>query len=60
MRLPARIRARKILLVVVAPPGDPKCRAVATSTGKRCKLDAGPDGYCGVFHRSTPSGPRSA
>jgi hypothetical protein len=60
MRLPARIRVRRILPVVVTRPGDPKCRAVAIITGKRCPLPAGPDGYCGVLHRGGPAGPRPA
>jgi hypothetical protein len=36
-----------------------QCRAKAASTGKRCKMPAGPSGYCGVFHRP-PAGPAAA
>ena len=38
--------------VIVTPPEDPQCKAIA-SRGGRCKLDAGPDGFC-VFHRPRP------
>lgn len=60
MRLIRLRRRTGPLPVVVAPPGDPRCRAVAVSSGKRCKLSAGPSGFCEVFHRAAPAGPRPA
>lgn len=61
MNLLARIRHRRVLSVVVVPPGDPQCCAVAVSTGKRCKLPADATGYCGTFHKAAPGdGPRLA
>lgn len=43
-----RKRRRRPVAVVVAPPGG-QCRAVAVSTGKRCRLPADATGYCGAF-----------
>jgi hypothetical protein len=60
MRLIPRRRQARPLPVVVTRPDDPQCRAVAVSSGKRCKLPAGPTGFCEVFHRATPAGPRPA
>jgi hypothetical protein len=45
---------------IAAPPLPPpggfgQCRAIAASTGRRCRLDAGETGYCGHFgHRPPP------
>jgi hypothetical protein len=64
MRL-TRFRFRAIgshtALAPPLPPAADRCTATAVSTGRRCKLPAGPNGFCGVFHRSVPSnGPRAA
>jgi hypothetical protein len=60
MRLIRLRRRTGPLPVVVTSPGDPRCRAVAVGSGKRCKLPAKPTGFCEVFHRATPNGPRAA
>jgi hypothetical protein len=65
MRLITRIRLRRIGDVSVTRPLPPgsygQCKATAASTGRRCRLDAGPDGYCGHFgHRPPPPTPRAA
>jgi hypothetical protein len=61
MRLFSLRRRTGPLTVAVTTPDDPRCSAVAVSSGKRCKLPAGPDGFCGVFHRSVlGNGPRAA
>ena len=56
-RLLARIRHPRAAPVVAAP--GPQCQGT-TRTGRRCKLPAGADGYCQVFHRAGPRGPRAA
>jgi hypothetical protein len=39
------------------PPASQRCKAT-TRTGQRCRLDAGPDGYCGQWgHVPPPPGP---
>jgi hypothetical protein len=55
-----RRKRRDVLPVIVAPPDDPRCRAIAVSSGQRCRLDAQPSGYCEVFHKATPAGPKAA
>jgi hypothetical protein len=67
MRLITRIKIRSIGRDTIAAPPLPQpgsygqCRATAASTGRRCRLDAGPDGYCGHFgHWLPPQGPLPA
>lgn len=66
MRPFTRLRLRRPGGAIAAPPLPPaggygQCRATAASTGRRCRLDVGPDGYCGHFgHRPPPPTPRAA
>jgi hypothetical protein len=60
MRL-IRIRGRKLVSQPSPPPGGyGQCHATAASTGRRCRLDAGPNGYCGHFGHKPPRGPLAA
>jgi Family of unknown function (DUF5763) len=63
MRMFTRIKFRRSgrhgLTAPPLPPTGDRCKAVKAN-GTRCKLEAGPTGFCEVFHRATPAGPRPA